>query len=190
VPLTVGALCLYAMAGGVALLRLSAAEASGSAKALRALASDRFVGAATGLDLAIAEADAAPEVRARDLETLLARAPLNPGAWLDLAAARRANGDDLSRVIAALKMSALAAPREAKLMAGRAGFALPFWSALPDDSRASLLADLAGVGPYLAPPARERLAALIAAQAPEDVDRICAALRARGAGSSFDCVAR
>ena len=86
-------------------------------------------------------------------------------------------------------MSALAGPREAKLMAGRAGLALPFWTALPEEFQASLLADLAGVGPYLEPPARDRLAGLIAAEPPGDADQICAGLRARGAGALFGCEA-
>jgi hypothetical protein len=179
--LMVAALSLCAMFGGASLLRLGLAETRGAgADAFRPLLEDRVVGAAAGLDLSIAETAAAPATRARDLEHLLARAPANAGAWLDLALARRAAGDDFSRVVEALRFSALTGPREARLMAGRVAFALPFWSALPDDLKARLVGDLAGVTPYLEASERDQVAALVEAQTPADIEQICGDLRARG----------
>jgi hypothetical protein len=179
--LVVAALSLCAMFGGASLLRLGLAETRGAGvDAFRPLLEDRVVGAAAGLDLSIAETAAAPAARVRDLEHLLARAPANAGAWLDLALARRAAGDDFSRVIEALRFSALTGPREARLMAGRIAFALPFWSALPDDLKARLVGDLAGVTPYLDVSERDQVAALVEVQTPADVGQICGNLRARG----------
>ncbi len=128
-------------------------------------------------------------MRARDLELLLARAPANAGAWLDLAIARRAAGDDLSRVIEALRNSALTGPQEGRLMAGRVAFALPFWSALPEDLKARLTSDLAGVGPYLEPSERDLIESLVELQTPADIERICGELsRREGADTAaFGC---
>ena len=179
--LMVAALSLCAMFGGASLLRLGLAETRGAgADALRPLLEDRVVGAAAGLELSIAESAAPPAARAKNLEALLARAPANAGAWLDLAMARRAAGDDFSGVVEALRFSALTGPREARLMAGRVSFALPLWGALPDDLRARLIGDLAGVGPYLETSERDQVAALVEVQAPADIEQICRDLRARG----------
>ena len=117
---------------------------------------------------------------------MLARAPANAGAWLDLAMARRAAGDDFSRVIEALYFSALTGPREARLMAGRVAFALPFWTALPDDLKARLIGDLAGVTPYLEASERDQVAALVEVQTPADIERICGELRARGTADAAE----
>jgi hypothetical protein len=179
--LMIAALCLCAMVGGASLLRLGLAETRGAgADGFRPLLEDRVVGAAAGLDLGIAETAAAPAMRARDLEHLLARAPASAGAWLDLAIARRAAGDDFSRVTEALRYSALTGPREAGLMAGRVSFALPFYAALPDDLKARLVGDLAGVTPYLEASERDQVAALVEVQTPADIEQICGELRARG----------
>jgi hypothetical protein len=110
---------------------------------------------------------------------LLARAPLNAGAWLDLAISRRAAGEDISRVADALRLSALTGPRESRLMAGRVAFALPFWGALPEDVRARLIGDLAGVAPYLEAREREQIAALLGLQSSQDGGAICEQLRRR-----------
>ena len=188
--LTVAALSLCAMFAGASLLRLGLAETGGrGADAFRPLLEDRIVGAAAGLDLSIAESAAAPEARVRDLEYLLARAPTNAGAWLDLAMARRAAGDDFSKVLEALRFSALTGPREARLMAGRVAFALPFWAALPDDPKARLIGDLAGVGPYLEVSERERVTTLVDVQGPADIEQICGDLRAHGIADTpaFGC---
>jgi hypothetical protein len=179
--LMIAALSLCAMFGGASLLRLGLAETRGAGgDAFRLLLKDRVVGAAAGLDLSIAEAAAAPAARARALETLLARAPANSGAWLDLAVARRAAGDDVSRVLEALRFSSLTGPREARLMAGRVAFALPFWSALPEDLRARLIDDLAGAGPYLEASERGLVGGLIEVQTPADIEQICGELQAHG----------
>jgi len=191
--LMVAALSLCAMFGGASLLRLSLAETHGAGSdALRPLLEDRIVGSAAGLDLSIAEtATAAPAARARDLEVLLARAPASAGAWLDLAIARRAAGDDFSRVVEALRFSAHTGPREARLMAGRVAFALPFWAALPDDLKARLISDLAGVAPYLEASERDQVAALIEVQAPADIEQICGELSRReiADAAAFGCEA-
>jgi hypothetical protein len=185
--LMIGVLSLCAMFGGASLLRLGLAETrSAGADAYRPLLEDRVVGAAAGLDLSIAETAAAPAARVKDLEALLARAPANAGAWLDLAMARRAAGDDFPRVIEALYFSALTGPREARLMAGRVAFALPFWTALPDDLKARLIGDLAGVTPYLEASERDQVAALVEVQTPADIERICGELRARGTADATE----
>jgi hypothetical protein len=179
--LMIAALSLGAMFGGASLLRLSLVETRGAgAGAFRPLLEDRVVGAAAGIDLSIAEPTAAPAVRARDLEHLLARAPAHAGAWLDLAMARRAAGDDISTVLDALRVSTLTGPREARLMSGRVAFALPFWAALSDDLKMRLISDLAGVGPYLEVSERNLVGALIAVQAPADIEQICGELSRRG----------
>jgi hypothetical protein len=186
----IAALCLCAMFGGASLLRLSLAETRGAgADAFRRLLEDRIVGAAAGLDLSIAETAAAPETRARDLEQLLARAPANAGAWLDLAMARRAAGDDFSGVVEALRFSVLTGPREARLMAGRVAFALPFWVSLPDDLKARLIDDLTGVAPYLEASQRGNIAVLVEVQAPADIEQICGELSRRGIAdaATFGC---
>jgi hypothetical protein len=188
--LIVAALSLCAMFGGASLLRLGLAETRGAgADAYRPLLEDRVVGAAAGLDLSIAETAAAPAARAHDLEHLLARAPANAGAWLDLAIARRAVGDDFSSVLDAVRLSALTGPREARLMTGRVAFALPFWAVLPDDLKARLIGDLVGVAPYLEASERNQVAALVEVQTPTDIEQVCEDLRAGGIAdaASYGC---
>ena len=188
--LLVGALCLIAMSGGVSLLALSAEEARGAAGNFRPLVGDRFVGAAAALDLVVATADAPLREHMRDLEDLLGKAPLTAGAWLDLALARRASGQDVSRVFEALRLSALTGPREARLMQARVAFALPFWAAAPDDLRARSIADLAGIGPYLEAPERQRIGALISLQSTPDIKQICDGLWERKAFAWKECEPR
>lgn len=85
-----------------------------------------------------------PKKAEAEVVALLSATPMNGGAWLDLAIARRAAGESTEDVAAALAMSSVTAPNEASFMAGRAAFALVFWDALPPDARRSLIADLIG----------------------------------------------
>ena len=107
---------------------------------------------------------------------LLSETPLNGGAWLDLAIARRAAGLSMEGVAAALAMSATTGPNEARLMAGRAAFALPFWSALPPDTRRTLVADLIGGWPALDGGERARLAAILSEASDRSGEEVRAAL--------------
>ena len=98
-----------------------------------------------------------PARRIAELTDALRGAPLSPGAWLDLAIARRAAGESGASVTKALAMSAATGPNEALLMAGRASFAAPFLSALPPPLRGRLALDLAGGIDGIDGPGRERL---------------------------------
>ena len=65
-------------------------------------------------------------------------------------------------------------------MAGRVGFALPFWSALPPDARHSLINDLVAGWPAIEAEARQRLAAILQ-NAPDDSgEEVRAALLSNG----------
>ncbi len=87
----------------------------------------------------IAAADAAASVG-----DLLSGTPLNSGAWVELAEARRAEGAPIEAVASALALSTVTGPNEEYPMARRAAFGLPFFRALPPDERRALVADLAG----------------------------------------------
>ncbi|WP_454818317.1 hypothetical protein [Labrys neptuniae] len=85
-----------------------------------------------------------PVDRIKAASRLLTRQPLSSSAWLDLATARLAGGEGMAEVAQALRLSALMGPNESVLMASRALFSLPLWTALPDDLRRRVAQDIAG----------------------------------------------
>jgi hypothetical protein len=183
--LVVVLLSLTAIDQGWTALRLGLAEwgaEAGDAEARFA----PFVGDGLVGDLALRDSlrlapPAATKAKIAAVSALLSRTPLNGGAWLDLAIARRAAGDKMESVAAALAMSTTTGPNEASLMAGRASFALPFWSALPLDARRALVADLVGGWQALDDEARQRLAAILAAAPDRAPEELRAALLLSGA---------
>ena len=163
--LVVIALAATALVNGVTVFRFALAEAltdaSSAETRLRPFSNDATLGAIAHRDLIVVAPPADPRRQVADLADLLSDAPLSSGSWLDLAIARRAAGASTESVAAALAMSATTGPNEAVLMAGRASFALPFWSALPPDARRSLIGDLIGAWTVIDGAGRGRLAAIL-----------------------------
>jgi hypothetical protein len=163
--LTVAGLSAFAIAQGWIALSFGVAEAVAHAASaesqLQSFAGDDLVGDLANHDL-LRVAPLSPQARIDVLDALLSQTPLNGGAWLDLAIARRAAGASLESVAAALALSAMTGPNEARFMVGRVAFALPFWSALPPDARRALIGDLVGGWPALGGGERARLAAILA----------------------------
>ncbi|MBP0581187.1 hypothetical protein J8I29_17805 [Labrys sp. LIt4] len=128
---------------GFALAEREAGE-SGDITPLRPFAAILETGALAeaSLQSAIAQGQSSDTIKA-DIR-LLTRRPLSSSAWLDLAAARLAAGEGMVEVVKALRMSALTGPNESVLMASRALFALPLWTALPGDLRRRTAQDIAG----------------------------------------------
>jgi hypothetical protein len=183
--LAVVLLSLTAITQGWTALQLGLAEQGADAANAEArfspFAGDGLVGDAARRDSLRLAPPAAPRKKIDAVSALLSQTPLNGGAWLDLAIARRAAGDKMENVAAALAMSATTGPNEGYLMAGRASFALPFWSALPLDARKSLVADLVGGWEFLDKEGRERLAAILAAAPDRSPEELRAALLLAGA---------
>ncbi|MBB4200297.1 hypothetical protein GGD83_004126 [Rhodoblastus sphagnicola] len=117
--------------------------------------------AALAQRLALA-ASASTAARIDALQNLLGSTPLASGAWLDLAIARAKVGAPMEDVSSALAMSAMTGPNEARLMAGRAAFGLPYWERLPPDVRRTLINDLVGGWSAIGPGERLALADQIA----------------------------
>jgi hypothetical protein len=183
--LGVAALSLTAIAEGWTALNLGLAEASADAATAEArftpFLGDGLVGDIAERDLLRLAPPAAAQARIDAVGALLSQTPLNAGAWLDLAIARRAAGLPMESVAAALAMSATTGPNEARFMAGRVAFALPFWSALPPGARKALIADLvAGGWQALDGEGRARLSAILSAAADRSGEEIRAALLLNG----------
>jgi hypothetical protein len=163
--LVVVALALAALTNGLTVFRFGLAEALADASTaearLRPFAGDPTLGAVAHRDMIVLAPPVDAKQRVADLTELLSQSPLSSGAWLDLAIARRAAGASTESVAAALALSATTGPNEAVFMAGRASFALPFWSALPPDARRSLIGDLVGAWGAVDGPGRARLAAIL-----------------------------
>jgi hypothetical protein len=183
--LVVVLLSLTAIAQGWTAVRLGLAEQGAGAANAEArfspLIGDGLVGDVALRDRLRLAPLAAPRAKIDAVSALLSRTPLNSGAWLDLAIARRAAGDKMESVAAALAMSTVTGPNEAFVMAGRASFALPFWSALPPEARRALVADLVGGWQALDDEARRRLSAILAAAPDRSPQEISAALTLTGA---------
>lgn len=169
---------------GLSLARYGLAEAlatpADAEARLRPFVSDPVVGAKARLDL-LRLAPSDPTHRADDLVQLLSVAPLNGGAWLDLAIARRASSQPADSVATALAMSTLTWPNEALTMAGRVQFAAPFWSILPPDVRRALIEDVVSGWPAIDEKGRARLATIWGADVDGPHEDIRAALLTHGA---------
>ncbi len=160
------------------------ADASNADTRLRPFADDSPWAALAQKGLLSFRVPTDPTKAAADVSALLSATPMNGGAWLDLAIARRASGASTENVAAALAMSNVTAPNEARFMAGRAEFALPFWAALPRDARNSLIADLISGWDAVDAPHRERLSKTLHL-APEDAgEQVRAALLTNGAAGA------
>lgn len=182
--LVVGGLSAAAMAQGWTALRFGLAEALADATSaesrLQPFTGDDLVGDLAERGLLRFASPLSPHARVDAVGALLGRTPLNGGAWLDLAIARRATGASMESVAAALALSTMTGPNEARLMAGRAVFALPFWSALPPDGRRALIADLVGGWGALDSGERARLSAILANARDRPTEDIRAALLLNG----------
>jgi hypothetical protein len=183
--LVVGGLSAAVIAQGCVTLRFGAAEAfSDVASAeirLQSFTGDDLVDDLAERDLLRLAPPASPQARADAVGALLGHAPVNGGAWLELAIARRGAGGSMESVAAALALSTMTSPNEARLMAGRVDFAAPFWTALPPDARRSLIADLVGGWGVLGGDERARLSAIFAAAPDRSGEEARAALLLSGA---------
>lgn len=119
-------------------------EESIDAAALQTFAEPLETGALAEAAMQSAIPQAQPIDRIEAATRLLRRQPLSSNAWLDLATARLAGGEGMAEVTQALRLSALTGPNESVLMASRALFALPLWSALSDDLHRRTAQDIAG----------------------------------------------
>ena len=186
--LAVAALSLTAIAQGWTTLRLGLAEAFADAATAEArfgpFLGDGLVGDVAERDLLRLAPPAAPQARIDAVGALLGQTPLDGGAWLDLAIARRAAGASMENVAAALALSATTGPNEARLMAGRVAFALPFWSALPPGTRQALVADLVGGWQALDDNDRARLSAILSGAPDGSGEEVRAALLLNGAAGA------
>jgi hypothetical protein len=186
--LVVAGLSLFAIAQGWNALRFGLAEAladSASAESrLQPFAGDDLVGDLADRDLLRLAPPASEQARIDVLGALLSQTPLNGGAWLDLAIARRAAGASMESVAAALALSAMTGPNEARFMVGRVAFALPFWSALPPDARRALIGDLVGGWSALSGDERARLSAILANAPDRSGEEARAALLLNGAAGA------
>jgi hypothetical protein len=183
--LVVGGLSAVVIAQGWTMLRFGLTEAPADAPStesrLLSFADDDLVGDLAERDLLRLAPPLSPQARVDAVGALLGQAPLNGGAWLDLAIARRAAGASIESVAAALALSTMTGPNEARFMAGRVGFALPFWSALPPDTRRALVADLVGGWSALDGKERARLSATLSDAPDRSGERVRAALLLTGA---------
>lgn len=186
--LVVVGLSTVAIAQGWIVLRFGLAGALADATAteprLKTFASDDLVGDLAERDLLRFAPPPSPQARIDAIGALLGRTPLSSGAWLDLAIARRTAGAPMESVAAALALSTLTGPNEARLMAGRAAFALPFWSALPPDARRALVADLVGGWGVLGADDRGRFAAILVTAPDGSGEEVRAALLLNGAAGA------
>jgi hypothetical protein len=186
--LGVAGLSVFAIAQGWTALRFGLGEAqadSASAESqLQPFAGDGLVGDLADRDLLRLAPPVPPQARVDAVGALLGLTPLNGGAWLDLAIARRAAGASMESVAAALALSAMTGPNEARFMAGRVAFALPFWSALPPDTRRSLIADLVGGWGAFGGDDRARLSAILANAPDRSSEETRAALLLNGAAGA------
>lgn len=87
-----------------------------------------------------------PREGAEELASYLSVQPLASDGWLQLSRARLSAGEAPQAIVASLALATLTGPNESYLMARRAIFAMPLWSALPPDSRRSLISDLVSGG--------------------------------------------
>jgi hypothetical protein len=160
------------------------ADSASAESQLRPFVGDGLVGDLAERDLLRLAPSLSAQARIDVLDALLSQTPLNGGAWLDLAIARRAGGASTENVAAALALSAMTGPNEARFMAGRVAFALPFWSALPPDARRALIGDLVGGWPALGGDERARLAAVLANAPDRFAEEARAALLLNGAAGA------
>ena len=169
-------------ASRLALAELTADPATAEGK-FAPFVSDGLVGDIATRDALRLAPSLSPADAAATIGQLLAQTPLNSGAWLDLAASRRASGASTESVAAALAMSTTTGPNERRLMAGRAGFALPFWSALPPGARQAVVADLTGGWAGMDETARARILALLRNAPDGSGEEVRAALLLNGGDS-------
>lgn len=165
------ALAMLAVWGAAPLLRLGVAslplEARGSAARLSALVDDAAVGALARERLLDALGPGESRRRVTELSSLLARAPLASGLWLELARARFADGATPKSIFDALAMSQVTGANEALVMAGRAIFGLPLWRLATPDMRKAITRDLVG-GWFEIKDARRMLLRVLLAQARDE----------------------
>ena len=161
----VAGLSAFAIGQGVTALRFSLADLSAGranlAARLTPFVGNTLVGDLAARKLLLSAPPAAPEDAVALVGKLLIQGPLDSGAWLDLAIARRAAAAPTESVATALALSATTGPNEQRIMVGRTLFALPFWTALPPDAKSALILDLVGGWPGIADDERTRLTAML-----------------------------
>ncbi len=118
------------------------------------------------------------------LENMLATTPTSGRGWLALARIRWRRGASIARVVDAVRMSNLTAPREAEVMIMRARFLVGIWELLPKAEQKMALGQLAEVGPALDPGQIAEFKAIFAAKPAEARDAIRSSLEARAAVGS------
>jgi hypothetical protein len=186
--LVVALVSLFVIGQGWTALRFGLAETSAdpaSAEArLQPFVGDGLVGDMAARGLLRLAPPASAQARIDLLTALLLETPLNGGAWLDLAIARRAAGETMESVAAALALSATTGANEGRLMAGRVAFALPFYSALPPDARRALIADLVGGWGAIGGDERARLKAILGSAPDRSGEEVRAALLLSGAAGA------
>jgi hypothetical protein len=96
------------------------------------------------LDQLAAATEDAPHQRLELLSQRLAVRPLSSAAWLSLAGMRAVTGGAYGEMLAALKMSAVTGPNEARIMWQRGLFSVLQWEMLPVEFRIQAARDLAG----------------------------------------------
>ena len=142
------------------------------------------VGARARADILSFEGESAAAGRARQLGQLLSVTPLSSRAWVDLAITRLSTGAGAGKAAEALALSNLTGPNESDVMAARAIFGLPLWSALPSDLRRRLASDLVGGWDSLSAVDRAGLT-LAFSVAPQDMRaQLASALRSLGAAGA------
>ncbi|MDE2579618.1 MAG: hypothetical protein KGL46_12475 [Hyphomicrobiales bacterium] len=169
-------LCALAAGLAIAPLRLAFSSRDPVQRALAARALTQSFAAGDLARRAVAVAENDPVKRAALLGAALSSAPAAGELWLDLAATRLAAGDAPEQVMAALRLSGLTTPNEARLMAQRASLSIPLWAVMPDDMRRRALADLVGGWTHVDEPHKAALRAALSF-APADMRaRVLAAL--------------
>jgi len=116
------------------------------------------------------------------LTQLLSRRPLSSVAWLSLADGWLLSGAPYKDVLAALKMSSLTGPNEARVMWRRGMFSLQQWESLPAEFQQQAARDLAGpIGAGFLDDANVRQIKSVLGRKPVETQaQIAALLRAEG----------
>lgn len=133
-------------------------------------------------DLAGVSGTDAARRRIELLTQLLSRRPLSSTAWLSLAGMRLVTGAPSQDVLAALKMSSVTGPNEARVMWQRGMFAVLQWETLPADFQQRAIVDLAGPFAWgLVDDGDVRqIEGVLATKTPETQTQLAALLQAQG----------
>ncbi len=179
-------LCLFAVAQGWAVVAVATAREHGGTSDAPVPSWLGSPVAAVTLDRQLdnigRDGEEAPGRRVELLSRLLALRPLSSVAWLSLAGMRAATGAPFGEVLAALRMSAVTGPNEARVMWQRGLFCLLQWEILPAEFQSQAARDLAApLAAGLADDGDAGLASrLLAARSAEARSQIAAMLKGQG----------